>query len=189
MPNQSSSNTRIPKSRPVVFLDRDGTLIEERNYLGDAAKVSLVPGCISALRSLQAHGFGLIMVTNQSGVGRGLITVEQVDEVNSRLEELLAEHDVLLDKIFVCIHHPDDNCQCRKPRDGMVVEASQIFDIDIAGSWVIGDKCSDVGLGDNIGARTVLIRPDEIEVDAEDCAATKVVSDFGSAASYVISRT
>ena len=185
----SSPNVIEASCRPVVFLDRDGTLIEERDYLGDPALVSLVPGCISGLKLLKERGFALMLVTNQSGVARGVITTEQVHAVNGRLEDLLAEHGVRLDNISICFHLPDDNCECRKPGAGLVAEIAKIFEIDYEGSWVIGDKCSDVGLGDNIGAKTILIRPDNVEPGDANCVATEIVGDFGSAASYIDSVT
>ncbi len=144
--------------RRFVVLDRDGTLIVERNYLSDPDQVELITGAAAGLRRLQALGLGLIIVTNQSGIGRGLFDRAQVDLIHGRLIELLRAHSVHLDGIYLCPHRPEDHCACRKPKSGLVEQAARDLDFDPATSFVIGDKVCDVDLGHAIGATTFLVR-------------------------------
>ena len=177
--------------RPAVFLDRDGTLIEDRHYLSDPSQVVLTEGCVAGLRKLSFEGFVLVIVTNQSGIARGLMTQGQVDAVNRQLIRLLSLHSVAIDGIYLCPHGEDDGCRCRKPIPGMVEQATEQLTIDLARSWVVGDKCSDVILGRNVGARTVLISscPTGTEAILDSCDATAVARNLSDAAAYVISHS
>lgn len=146
--------------RKAVFLDRDGTLIEEKNYLGDPADVVLIDGAAEALRQLSNEGFLLLMVTNQSGVARGYFTMLDVEKVNRRVQELLAKQYVNLDGIYVCPHYDMGKvpeyaipCICRKPQPGMVLGAQRDWDLDLSTCYMIGDKLSDIQLGHNFGAK------------------------------------
>jgi D-glycero-D-manno-heptose 1,7-bisphosphate phosphatase len=133
-------------SHPAVFLDRDGTLIEERSYLADPEGVTLLPGVAAGLEALQHHGYRLIVVTNQSGIARGLIRPEGYELVRRRLDALLADHGVVLDGVYVCPHHPSITgpCDCRKPGLALYRQAAAEHDLDFARSVFIGDKPSDV---------------------------------------------
>lgn len=147
----------IRPRRAYVILDRDGTLIVERNYLSDPNQVDLLRGTLAGLARMSAIGLGLIVVTNQSGIARGYFDHAMLGRINKRMESLLAEGGVVLDGIFVCPHHPDDGCSCRKPRPGLALQAAARFGFDPAGSFVIGDKGSDLELGRRIGAYTILV--------------------------------
>lgn len=149
----------------AVLLDRDGTLIRECNYLHDPELVRLERGVVPALQALHAAGFLLIVVTNQSGIGRGYYTEADFRAVQARLAERLAEHDVPLAATYHCPHHPTEArgelrvaCECRKPRPGMVLAAIADFDLDPARSFLVGDTLSDVGAGQAAGIRSVLVR-------------------------------
>lgn len=156
---RSLSGETLPwDGRPFVALDRDGTLVVERNYLSRAADVELVPGAGEALRSLAAAGFGLVVVTNQSGVGRGYFGLDALEEVNGRLVELLAQEGARLDGIYACPHAPDDGCGCRKPRGGLLRKAGHELGFEPEKAIVIGDNEGDVGLGNAVGATTILVR-------------------------------
>lgn len=144
--------------RPAAFVDRDGTLIVEKNYLGDPAGVELLPGAAAALAALKAAGYVLVMLTNQSGVARGYFDMEAVGRVHARLAELLAAEGVALDAVYTCPHGPEDACDCRKPRPGMARAAAADLGLDLARSLVFGDKAADLGVGRAIGARAVLVR-------------------------------
>jgi len=143
--------------KPCVFFDRDGTLIEERNYLADPGGVVLLPGAADAVRRAREAGYLAVILTNQSGVGRGYFTLNEVEAVNRRLRELLAAGRGALDGIYVCPHAPEEDCPCRKPRTGLVEQAARELEIDLSGSWVVGDKAADVELARNAGMRAVLV--------------------------------
>ncbi len=137
----------------AVFLDRDGTVIEHVHYVTDPGKVAIVPGGVEALRKLRDDGYLLVLVSNQSLVGRGYGTVEDVEAVNARMLELLAEGGVTIDCVKYCPHRPEDECPNRKPNPGMLLEAAKELDIDLGLSVMIGDNLSDVEAGRNAGCR------------------------------------
>jgi len=143
--------------RPAVFLDRDGTIIEDEGYLADASRVRLLDGAIDALRTFSDRGMLLVVISNQSGIARGLITPAQHAEVDARVKAVLAEAGVPLDAAYYCPHGPDDRCSCRKPLPGMIEQAKRELDIDIAHSFMVGDKMSDVAAGRAAGCLTALI--------------------------------
>lgn len=146
-------------ARAAIFLDRDGTLIQEVGYLGDPEGVVLLPGVPEALRRLRDAGYALVLVSNQAGVARGLFTEDDVRAVNARLAELLAEHDVALDAWYWCTHHPEVGgpCDCRKPATGMLERAAREHGLDLARSWMVGDHPSDVECARRAGARGILV--------------------------------
>lgn len=145
-------------SRRYVLLDRDGTLIEEKNYLADPAQVVLLPGVVEGLRQLRAMGLGLLVVTNQSGVGRGYFTEAVVDAIHGRMRDLLRASGVDVDAFYHCPHVPEAACTCRKPLTGMVEKAARELDFRADACFVVGDKPCDVELGRNLGATTFLVR-------------------------------
>lgn len=149
-----------PRPR-VAFLDRDGTIIEDRAFLSDPDGVSLLPGAAQGLSGLVEIGMRLVVITNQSGVARGHLTLAQLDLVNARLEALLGSHGVALGGIFTCPHAPSDRCACRKPGTGLVREAKARLGIDPATGMVVGDKPSDLALGHALGLPTVLVATGE----------------------------
>ena len=146
------------RDRRAVILDRDGTVIVERHYLADPDQVALIPGVAGALRQLRQMGLRLVILTNQSGIGRGLFDANQVEAVHQRMCALLAAEGVQLDGIFYCPHTPQDGCACRKPAPGLVEHAAQQLGFDPQASIVIGDKPCDMELGRRVGATTVLVR-------------------------------
>ena len=142
---------------PVVYLDRDGTLNFDPGYLNEPDQLRLLPGVGQAVARLNRAGFKTIVLSNQSGLARGLITTEQLDAIHRRLRELLAADGARLDGIFICPHHPEDACSCRKPAPGLVMRARQELGLASDHAVVIGDKASDVGLARNIGATAVFV--------------------------------
>ena len=144
-------------ARGAVFLDRDGTVIAERHYLHDPAGVELLPGAAEGLRRMQALGLWLVLVTNQSGVGRGYFGRDALERVHGRLLELLEREGVDLDAIYLCPHTPEEACSCRKPRPGLIQRAVADLGVDPARSFVIGDKACDVDLGLVVSATTFLV--------------------------------
>ncbi len=145
-------------SRRYVLLDRDGTINVEKHYLSDPNLLELYPGAGTAMRALRDHGFGLAIVTNQSGIARGKITLAQLDQIHTKLVAMLAEDGVTIDGIYFCPHGPDENCACRKPLPGMIEQAARELDFDPAKAFMIGDKGIDIELGRGVGATTVLVR-------------------------------
>jgi D-glycero-D-manno-heptose 1,7-bisphosphate phosphatase len=149
------------KNRPFVLLDRDGTLIVHWPYLAEPAGVELLPGVVPGLQRLQAAGFGLAIVTNQSGIGRGLFNYDQLYATQDRLLELLMHEGIMIDGVYFCPHAPEDNCACRKPKPRLVQRAAAELGFTPAQSFVIGDSPCDIELARNVGAGAILIRPEE----------------------------
>ena len=151
--------------RPAVFLDRDGTLIEERNYLDRLDLIAPLPGVVPALTRLRDAGFALVLVTNQAGVARGYFDERFVRAAHEPLAALFARDGLVLDGYYYCPPHPQAAvpayrrvCRCRKPAPGSVEEPARDLDLDVARSFVIGDKWLDVELAKNAGARGILVR-------------------------------
>jgi D-glycero-D-manno-heptose 1,7-bisphosphate phosphatase len=149
----------------AVFLDRDGTLIEEVGYLDRVERVELYPWTIDAVRSFNRAGFRVVLVSNQSGVARGFFTEAVVDDVHRYMAELLAAGGARIDAYYYCPHHPDGKvagyalaCDCRKPNPGLVERAVRELGVDPARSFVVGDRWLDVALARRVGARGVLVR-------------------------------
>jgi histidinol-phosphate phosphatase family protein len=137
----------------VVLFDRDGTLIEDVPYNGDPARVRPMPDAASALDRLRSRGIRVGVVSNQSGIGRGLVTAAEVAAVNARLAELLGPFDVLR----ICPHTADDRCRCRKPKPGMIVDALSELDVAPACAAMVGDIGADVDAATAAGVRSVLV--------------------------------
>lgn len=151
------------KSNRAIFLDRDGTLNEDPGYIGDPAQVVLLPTVGEALSVLKnQYKFLLIVVSNQSGVARGLISEQDVENVNKRINELLSNYDVSIDDFYYCTAHPDFNsdeeCQCRKPSPKMLIDASKKFNIDLTKCYLIGDNVSDIESAFNAGCKAILVK-------------------------------
>jgi D-sedoheptulose 7-phosphate isomerase len=146
------------KQRRFVVLDRDGTIIIERHYLSDPHQVELVSGAAKGLRRMGEMGLGLVVITNQSAIGRGLFDSGQLDLIHQRLCELLEGEGVHLNGIYFCPHIPEDDCSCRKPRTGLLELAAKELDFNPQVCFVIGDKPSDIELGQGVGATTFLVR-------------------------------
>ncbi|WP_367137399.1 MULTISPECIES: D-glycero-alpha-D-manno-heptose-1,7-bisphosphate 7-phosphatase [Streptomyces] len=154
------------RGRPAVFLDRDGTLTEPRHYPSRPEDLVLQAGIGPPLRALQHAGFALVVVTNQSGLARGLVDEAAVAPMHQRLRDLLAHHRVRLDGIYLCPHHPGGTvprfsrvCSCRKPAPGMLHQAAGDLGRDLSSSWMVGDSACDIDAGHRAGTRTALVGP------------------------------
>jgi len=180
--------------QPAVFLDRDGTLIEHVPYLDDPALVRLLPGAAEALKRLRRAGFALVLVTNQSAIGRGMLTENRLDEIHTELNRQLAASGVTVDGIYYCpvapdgidrtmIEHPD-----RKPGPGMLLQSTADLKLDLAASWMVGDLISDVLAGLNAGCRSILVKSGQaLPGDTESLAGRAlVVSDLAAAADSIL---
>ena len=200
----ASREPRAPSPEPraferAVFLDRDGTIIEEVGYLDRPERVELFPWTIDAIRVLNRAGLAVVLVSNQSGVARGFFTEDVVDAVHQRMADLLAEGGARIDAYYYCPHHPDgkvplfaQKCDCRKPGRGLVDRAEQEFGIEPARSFVVGDRWLDIALGRAVGAQSVLVRTgygaSEEQKRPADLAADAVVDNLIAASSWILGR-
>lgn len=144
--------------RRFVVLDRDGTIITERHYLSDPSEVELLPRAGIGLRHMRALGLGLVVITNQSAVGRRLIDWVRLGQIHEKMCDLLNEEGVHLDGLYACPHLPEDHCSCRKPAPGLLQVAARELRFEPQESFVIGDKACDIELGKQVGATTLLVR-------------------------------
>lgn len=149
----------------AVFLDRDGTVTEEVGYLTDLGRLKLISGAGAAIKRLNEAGFKVVLVTNQSGVARGYFSESLVQEAHHLLEKMLAEHGAALDGIYYCPHHPTAGnsrytmvCNCRKPGTGLIETAAKDMNIDLKRSYMVGDKWSDVEMGQRAGMKSLLVK-------------------------------
>mgnify|MGYP001577142136 CR=1 FL=1 len=148
--------------RRAVFLDRDGTINEDPGYLNEPEQLQLLPSVGEALVELKKAGFLLVVVSNQSGVGRGLITKHTLSLIHGRLNMMLEKWSVRIDHYESCIHMPEDHCECRKPKPKLIFDSANKLNIDISASYLIGDKLSDLMAGRNAGCKgVVLVRTGE----------------------------
>lgn len=151
-------------SEKAVFLDRDNTLIEDPGYINSPTQVKLLSGTVDALSELKKMGYKLVIVTNQSAIARGIVTVEVLDQIHQKLTQLLAHRGVYIDQIYYCPYHPDGvipeyrkESELRKPNPGMILNAAKEMDIDLSKSWMVGDSYRDVGAGKAAGCMTIMI--------------------------------
>ena len=151
--------------RPAVFIDRDGTINEQMGYINHVSRFVLIPGTAEGIRLLNRHRYLAIIVSNQSGVARGYFPMELIDRVHAHMKDLLAKKGASIDGIFFCPHYPRGivpeysvECDCRKPRTGLVQKACEEFDIDMKNSYVIGDRCSDIELAERSNLQGIMVR-------------------------------
>ena len=153
----STNSTSSTNKTRAVFLDRDGTINEEVGYLNDLSRLKLLPRVWEGLKLLKQKGFKLIVITNQSGVARGYFPKELVYQTNKLIQKRLSKKGVILDDFFICFHLPDEGCDCRKPKPGMIFEAARKHNVDLRSSYMVGDKLIDIETGKNAGLKTVLV--------------------------------
>jgi len=186
-----------PPLQPAVFLDRDGTIIDDIGYLDRVADVDIYPWSADALRLLKRGGFAIVVITNQSGVARGLYPESAVHAVHAHLIEALARGGAVVDGWYHCPHHPDAvdaayrlDCDCRKPKPGMLTTAAAALGLDLARSVVVGDRWSDVAAAHAVGAAGVLVRTGagarEEETPEDGLVADAVVPSLAEAASWIL---
>lgn len=175
--------------RRFVLLDRDGTINDEVGHLSHADELRLIPGSADAIRRLRALGLGVVVVTNQANVGRGVLSPADLERIHARLRAMLAAEGTEVDAILHCPHAPEDGCGCRKPGPGMALDAATRFGFDPADAFVIGDHAGDAGMGRAIGATTFLVLTghgaEERERAELDALADHVVPDLATAADII----
>jgi len=172
--------------QPAVFIDRDGTIIEDVHYCKDPALVRPFPGVIEALRQLKDAGFRIVIITNQSAIGRGLMTLADYEAVHARTVELIGAD--LLDATYYCADTPDLPSTHRKPAPGMVVDAAREQGIDLARSWFIGDKAIDVQCGHAAGTRSILVLTGR-GTAADGADADFVARDLAEAVAFILGKS
>ncbi len=175
----------------AVFLDRDGTINIEKRYLADPDRLELFPDCVPALMSLMTADYLLFIVTNQSGIGRGYYTLEDMHRVNNRLRELLEPEGIRFERIYFAPEHPDEESRGRKPSPEFLLDAATEFDLDLTNSFMIGDKLSDVRCGWNAGVReSILVRTgygkDTEAENLAEIASTIVVDTLSEAVKHIL---
>ena len=183
------SGVKGPGQR-AVFLDRDGTLNRDTGYIGSPDGFTLLPGAGGAVKRLKEAGLRVVVITNQSGIGRGLFDEAALNAVNARLTELLTLEGALLDGIYYCPHLPDKGCSCRKPETGLILKAVAELGLDLARSFVVGDKASDMELAKRVGASGVLVLTGAGKEEQGNISAEKgpdhVAKGLPEAASWII---
>lgn len=173
-------------AHPAVFVDRDGTLMEEVGFCGDPRDVKLIPGAGESLRLLRAHGFRVVLVTNQSGIGRGYYSEQDFWMVQEELFRQLGGAE-LIDATYFCPDHPDVKPSRRKPSPDMLLDAARDLGLDLARSYMVGDREGDVGAGHNAGCRSVLVLSGEVR-DPNGTAADMVALTILEAVEWILAH-
>ena len=168
----------------AVFIDRDGTMAKDVSYCSCPEDFELLPNTGKAIRLLNEHGFKVIVITNQSGIARGYFTEEMLAKIHEKMKDELAKEGAWVDAIYYCPHRPEDNCQCRKPKPKLALQAAKDHNIEIKDSLVVGDLQMDIDLGKAIGCRTILVRTPP--TNDENPKSDIVVSDLLSAVQLIV---
>ena len=171
------------KLSPAVFLDRDGTLMQDVDYCSDPKDVHLFPGAREALRKLKQAGYKLIIITNQSAIGRGYFNEAAYRMVEREVERQVGQD--LIDATYFCPHAPGHSCECRKPQAGMVLDGARDYHLDLSRSFFIGDKQSDIECGHNAGVKTILVRTGYGK-ETDSVLAEYVAQDLAEAADIIL---
>jgi histidinol-phosphate phosphatase family protein len=176
------------RNRVAVFLDRDGTILRERGYLANPRNLKIYPGVFAALKSLKKAGAKLVLISNQSGVGRGYFPKSVVNRIHKELQRCLGMRKAKLDAIYFCPHLPSAGCSCRKPRPGMPHRAARDLGIDLKNSYVVGDQEKDLKLARHIGARGVLVLTGAGRLEGRKARnlAAKISTNIGTAVSWIL---
>jgi D-glycero-D-manno-heptose 1,7-bisphosphate phosphatase len=188
-------------ARPAVFLDRDGTINEQMGYINHISRFQLLPGVGQAIRSLNAYGLPVVVVTNQSGLARGYFPESLLDTVHLEMHRLLALEGAHLDGLYICPHHPEakearfrEHCNCRKPKTGLLEQAAAELHLDLGRSFMVGDRWSDLRCGAAVGAATILVLTGYGRGDASYIGPGQAVQpdymaeDLGAAANWILTR-
>jgi len=145
------------KKNKAIFLDRDGVINEDLDYVHKIEDFKIFPGVFEALKMLQSAGFKLIIITNQAGIGRGYYTEEDFFKLNNHMLEIFEKQGIKINEVYFCPHKPEDNCECRKPKIKFIGQAIEKFNLDIKECWLIGDKIIDIEMGEKAGCKSLLI--------------------------------
>lgn len=145
--------------RKAVFLDRDGVICENReDYVKSWEEFVWIPGAKEALSCLRSHGYIAIVITNQSAIGRGIISRRTLEEIHERMGEEIAQTGGKIEKVYYCPHKPEDGCSCRKPEPGLLLQAAADLKLDLRASYLVGDAITDIEMGHKVGSRTIMVK-------------------------------
>jgi D,D-heptose 1,7-bisphosphate phosphatase len=172
----------------AVFLDRDGTLAKDVHYCSRVEDFHLFPFVPDAIKLLNRNGFKVIIVTNQSGIARGIFTEDTLALIHQKMRHELACCEATIDAVYYCPHHPQDVCECRKPKPKLILEAAALFDISLNNSYMIGDMLQDVEAGKAAGCKTILISSDNVSIPDDALKPDKIASDALEAVKWVIAQ-
>jgi D-glycero-D-manno-heptose 1,7-bisphosphate phosphatase len=179
-------------TQPVVFLDRDGVLVENRrDHVRSWSDVRFLPGVLDAMRNLASARWPAVLVTNQAAVGRGLVTLQQAWETNDRIVDAVRAHGGRIEASYLCPHRPEDRCPCRKPAPGMLFRAADELGVDLGGSFLVGDALTDVDAARSAGVRPILVltgrgRDEALRVTEAYRSALPVVRDLAAAVDHIL---
>ncbi len=173
-------------SNRAVFLDRDGTIARDVPYCHRVEDFELLPTVPEAIKLLNVSGFKVVVVTNQSGIARGYFTEETLNLIHRKMRDELTRYGTWVDAIYFCPHHPDDGCQCRKPRPGLLLDAASELGIDFQLSYVVGDRQIDVEAGRCVGCKTALVTTGPNLGELEGSAPDHIANDLYEAARWII---
>ncbi len=174
----------------AIFLDRDGTINKEVDHLSNPEEFELLAGAAETIAYWNSHGWVVVLVTNQAGIGRGMYTARELDAIHAKMNACLAERGARLDAIYFCPHHPDDQCECRKPKTLLFERAAKDLGIDLRRSYLIGDKRSDIIPAFQLGAKAILVKTGYGEKESHqlgdpEAQSIQVVSDLSAARAIV----
>ena len=178
------------KNKKILFLDRDGVInVEPEGYITDWSDFEFLPDALDTIKRATDEGYRIIIISNQSAIGRGMCSKETIDEIMSNMIETIEAHGGKIKDIFYCPHTPDDRCKCRKPEPDLFFQAAEKYNIKLTSTWFVGDKLTDVAVAIRVGTRPILIRggkpvPD-ISVTEDDAVA--VVNNLSEAFEYLLS--
>jgi D-glycero-D-manno-heptose 1,7-bisphosphate phosphatase len=179
----------------AVFLDRDGTIIEDVGYLNTPAEIKFIPGSIAAIKKLKEAGYKVVVITNQAGVARGLITEDMLQTIDKTLHKWILNSGTHLDALYYCPHHAEHGvypykqaCECRKPHPGLLLKAQKDLNIDLAQSFMVGDKATDIEAGQRAGVKTVFVMTGrgEVEKSAMKTPPNHSAADLNQAADWIL---
>jgi len=178
------------KPKKVVFLDRDGTIARDVHYCRSPEQFELLPTVPEAIKLLNDSGFKVVVITNQSGIARGYFTEETLTQIHDKMKAELALYGAWVDAIYYCPHHPDDGCDCRKPKTALFFRAAKEHDIDLRASYVVGDTQMDIDAGKALGAKTVLVTtgPNPVDDPTPKTEASYIARDLYEAAGWITAQ-